>query len=836
MTLSLEVRDLNHLSPAPAEMLVKIYDPEGRVQVREMISDDGVCAPSYAPALAGWDHEAWYYQTCRTRGLEPMISWSQLTEPSRLSAIAPRRRTWSLPGGRPGVSRLLLLGVPDHVVTLTLQPDRPVGVASSQTWLHGQGSMFAHAWLYVPAGTKKVDVLLLEMDRPATRTVRVFDPLGRPLPLKPIQKLEGIERPGALLPAGFFWAEGYFPAPGAYDGQVLKLEVTDGDHAYLLGVAFALRGELPLKRLNHTANAILAPDADTAQALRGGTLPHDGQQFWHGFQVRYHEFLKTLPPAVPLPPGLPVRPGYVSPGSHQSPGPDSADRLMHSYSAHRNPGVLCAALREMAHGLNAIGPGDHVLHGPLKNLAYEMGCYGYFYHRPAWRILQASDAPEAAKEAIREFIVMMGDRLAFCRGGELVNGNALASLVQALRYCVEASQDPLQKTLFETYWERFAGGGFGSRVGIGPSGAIQESFGYDHNYGSYVVRGWRAVVSDLGDPRFQTVLDRIQTLYSYTHSMEVQAAPWSSRTHGGIAGGTYSPTNPVCLWKGFPGPDFTVDVNGGHEFFAARRQTYYALTYHGRLSPSWIGEGFHGQIGYGGGMLCQLHVPGCGPVIASTLHGSYGQGMHPSQWRGFHIHSLVGVLPDGRPFVSAHSEHEDAHLEGNVVTSSGEVRHTSIRVFRRYVFEADRIVCETRLAPADGEGLFALYGGKPEWRGRVAELWEMIPWVSAPASARRGRSPPTRVWVLPAAGGSPRELDESLMEATEVDINRGNFGCRLRLTKPTPIRRGERDTVLIQVVSTPTHAAAVALRYELIPYTEGPAGRGAFPADPEPRE
>ena len=67
------------------------------------------------------------------------------------------------------------------------------------------------------------------------------------------------------------------------------------------------------------------------------------------------------------------------------------------------------------------------MHG--RNLAYEMGTYSYFYHRPAWRILQQADAPDEVKSALREFIIQIGDRLAFCRGIELVNGNSLASSV-----------------------------------------------------------------------------------------------------------------------------------------------------------------------------------------------------------------------------------------------------------------------------------------------------------------------------------------------------------------------------------------------------------------------
>ena len=44
------------------------------------------------------------------------------------------------------------------------------------------------------------------------------------------------------------------------------------------------------------------------------------------------------------------------------------------------------------------------------------------------------------------------------------------------------------------------------------------------------------------------------------------------------------------VWKGEPGPDLTVDINNGHEWFAARRSGYYVLTFHGRLAPEWMSE------------------------------------------------------------------------------------------------------------------------------------------------------------------------------------------------------------------------------------------------------
>ena len=89
--------------------------------------------------------------------------------------------------------------------------------------------------------------------------------------------------------------------------------------------------------------------------------------------------------------------------------------------------------------------------------------------------------------------------------------------------------------------------------------------------------------------------------------------PWGSRTAVPASLGSNG-------WKGNPGPDFTVSVNGGDEWFAAHRPTYYMLTFHGHLAPEWLDNYFASRLGYGGGVLCQLTVPGHGTVLASTLN------------------------------------------------------------------------------------------------------------------------------------------------------------------------------------------------------------------------
>jgi hypothetical protein len=251
-------------------------------------------------------------------------------------------------------------------------------------------------------------------------------------------------------------------------------------------------------------------------------------------------------------------------------------------------------------------------------------------------------------------------------------------------------------------------------------------------------------------------------------------------------------------WKGYPGPDFTESVNGGNEFFAARRKGYYILTYHGRITPKWQGEGFMGQMGWSGGVICEVTVPGKGTVIASTMDApGYGKNMHPSQWRSFRVHSLVGMTAEGAPLISSDSEQLDAHLQGNTVTGSGEVRNSSVHATRSYTYNPDSIDAKVSLRMTDDDAFLGFWFKSP-FHGYVAEAWEMIPFVAS------SRSQPNAKATLMGIGAEGKELGDitaTPIECKTVVIDRGGFGVRIELEKPTPVQRGEGNTLMIQVIA-----------------------------------
>jgi hypothetical protein len=571
--------------------------------------------------------------------------------------------------------------------------------------------------------------------------------------------------------------------------------------------------------------------------VQGGAIYHDGQVFWHGFQVRFHDWLKKLAPAdfdVKTPDGKPADPaaGYLTEQKNLVPLPTRpnflsvngvhwrapiCDVILHNYPAHKNKAALNVALRDVHAGLRGIGPHDHVaiaIGGPFANMAYEFGNYAWHYWRPAWRILRQSDAPDDVKAIVHEAFLVAGDRLAFCRTWERVNGNAYAQVLAALRYCHEATNDPLQKELFDTYWQRFTTGGWGERVGVGPSGPVQEGFGYAYHYASYILSTWNAIRADFpNDDRFAKVQDGVNRWFSYTRADEnVAAGPWSTRTSFYPEGGL-GPKEGPFVWKGLPGPDFTDSVNNADEFFAARRKNYYALTYHGRLSPKWESNAHPGQSGYGGGMLCQLHVPGKGLVLASTLNKSYGEDMDVSLWRDFHLHTLAGTQADGAPFVSGDSEHADAKLKGNVVVSSGDIRNTPLRVRRSFTFADQEIICSLQLDETNFGDLLNLWL-KNNLRGKVREAWEMIPFQPQ----QPGKKDATIVSVLDAAGKAVGPLDKTPSMASGVLIDRGGFGVRILFDKARPVQRGNNNTVMVRLADTIVGAKDVSLSYRLLPF------------------
>lgn len=782
-TIQLDLRDLNLLASGPREVLFKVYDPDGYPVVREIIPDDGVDSPNFPNRIGGWDHELMYYANLYAKGTTPSFRWSAWSDPNRLSTIVARTFSRSIEGGKKGVYRILLAGTPDHYVTLKLSPDLAYGVAGHHTWIHGHGNLLKKSYIYVPKGSVGIFFGIAEPDIPRTRHFKLTAPDGKVL-------FDGMATGSYVASSDKNWKSAglSFTEKGQYDGKLLTLDVSEGPGDYLLKITL----QQPFgDYVGMGSLAVYAPDKKTAMALKGGTIVQDDMVFWHPFQVRFHNWLKTS-------------------------GLDESS-------------ALYKQLKSLFNGFRLFEVSDGRGTRTWTNWAYAFGYYGCKIWRPAWLLMQRDDVPKEVKDIILEGLIMGGDRLSFAVTGERVNGNAFAQIPVALWYCQAATGDEMQKDRYNVYFERWRNEGWDAGCGISKSGDSQEHFAHDMAYGYYILDNWGrggkgtwvkpGILDDTDDPRFEETYQRILDLYTYLHCEDengraVDANPWSSRTHQHA--GKWGAQG----WKGKPGPGFTVSVNDGDEWFAAHRKNYYILTFHGRLAPEWLCRSVEGQVGFGGGIICQLTVPGKGPVLASTLAGSYGKGMHPSNWRRFHIHSIVGERWDGRPLVSAISEHDNARLIGNTVTSSGEIRDAHVKVTRRYTYNEDSIDCEMKLEESDYARVLSIWSGSHKW-AEIKLAYEMIPFVPGQKAQKtkqgkiKAKSSLTRVSIMvPDAA----ELTSEPTKAQTVVIDRGGYGVRIELEKPMNVSRGLNNTVLIQLTDKDVPAEEVGLKYRLVPF------------------
>ncbi|MBI2440152.1 MAG: hypothetical protein HYV35_02155 [Lentisphaerae bacterium] len=792
-TLALDVRDLNLLASGPRELLFKVYDPDGQPVVREIIPDDGCASPNFPDRIGGWDHELQYYANLYAKGTFPAFRWSAWSDPARLNTLVKRTFERPIKGGKKGAYRLVLAGTSDNYVTVRINPELKTAVGGHPNFLHGHGDQHKKSFVYVPKGTVGLFFAAVEPDLPRARRFKITAPDGKVL-------LETEAKGGYASVITNTWMDAIlkFTQPGEYDGKLLTMEVTSGTGDYLVKLMLQQPKEGAFADyVGMGSTVLLAPDAATALALKGGTLEADGLVFWHPFQVKFYNWLK-------------------------------ANKL----DATDQEKALRKELELEFNGMRLLETSDGRGTLTWANWAYAMGYYGCKIFQRGWQLMQRADVPAEAKALIREALIMAGDRLSFAVGGERVNGNAFAQINVALWYSQRATGDALQKERFETFWQRWTTDGWGPGAGLSRSGDAQEHFAHDCHYGSYLMDNWKAtgntwittggILGDAtDDPRFQKVLDRYQELYSYLFCREVNqtpvaANPWSARTAMSPHAGSSNWQSAKHPWKGEPGPDFMVSVNGGDEWFAARRKNYYLLTFHGRLAPEWLCRSFYGQSGFGGGIICQLTVPGKGPVLASTLEDSYGKEMDPSNMRKFHIHTLVGELWDGRPLISAISEHDDARLDGNVLSSSGEVRDGHVRVLRRYTYNADSIDCAVSLAESDYARVLSIWAPQREWSG-VRLVNEMIPYLPKDPASKQA----TAVTLFDANAKDLGTATTTPVLAKSIRIDRGGFGVNIQLDQPRKVSLGSNGTVLIQVVEPgekPILADKVALSYRLVPF------------------
>ena len=290
--VDLELRDLNTMSQGPREAMVKLYDPDGHLVVREFIPDDGVKAQDFQGAMGGWDHELMYTANLYAKGTKPATRFSSWSDPARLAGLRPRRFHYDVADAKPGVYRLLVVGVSDHYATVTLPGRLQTGVSGHSTFLHASGNTLARSYIYVPQGATSLFLALIEPDAPQTRHYRLLAPDDSVI-------WEGAASGGFINPSGKEFREALKPmATGEWAGKLLTFEASDGPSDFLVKLALTFprtKGTAFADYVGMGSQAVFAADRKTAMALRGGTTVVDGETFWHGSQIRFHNWLKANP-------------------------------------------------------------------------------------------------------------------------------------------------------------------------------------------------------------------------------------------------------------------------------------------------------------------------------------------------------------------------------------------------------------------------------------------------------------------------------------------------------------------------------------------------------------
>ena len=146
---------------------------------------------------------------------------------------------------------MLLVGSPDHYVTLKLDPKLPHGIAGGPDSACGHHDLHKKRFFYVPKGTVQISLRLLEFDQPAGRVATIKNAKGNV-----VLAVDASRNGDAVYPRPTF-ARKRRRSPLNYDDQVLSLEVNSSPGDYLIDVSLAAPREARDWRGQATTFAVL---------------------------------------------------------------------------------------------------------------------------------------------------------------------------------------------------------------------------------------------------------------------------------------------------------------------------------------------------------------------------------------------------------------------------------------------------------------------------------------------------------------------------------------------------------------------------------------------------
>lgn len=259
-SLDVDLRDMNIYQQGERPVLLWVTGPGGNTLVRQVVEDDGnvdgggAFCDGISDVYLDFRYREWH-RANSPRGVPPGKKRSPyLRRPQELEA---RRVPLQVPPLGKGLYRLVIVAGWDHWVAVTPSRRLRVGVHSGPGPMPVHGERLEEAYLYVPATTKELGIVLTEEEAPYNWRLQVEDDEGRQL---------------AATEPRTFCSYAFVREP-AHD-SVLRLRVTGTTP----GACLHLKG----------APFLLCPDAETARLMHGGV---EVDEFG---RATFHEYLRTL--------------------------------------------------------------------------------------------------------------------------------------------------------------------------------------------------------------------------------------------------------------------------------------------------------------------------------------------------------------------------------------------------------------------------------------------------------------------------------------------------------------------------------------------------------------
>ncbi|MCX5661603.1 MAG: hypothetical protein NTW19_18150 [Planctomycetota bacterium] len=473
------------------------------------------------------------------------------------------------------------------------------------------------------------------------------------------------------------------------------------------------------------------------------------------------------------------------------------------------------------------------------NIAYAQG-FHWDNWEPVW--CMKNDLDPAVLKAFQKGATAIAQRMFYANGLELVLSNGRTTIPLNLYHAYLITGDERLKALSARYLDRMATALDGPHSGRSATGYFREHFSADGGYCTYPLYQLGRLYNISGDPKVYDLVDKLCKWVCYvtlpndpknrsyvgptswnariamsaiTHTWGngykyiAGKSEWAARIyrymHGNspqfydLADPAYEPGKavPDCakalvltrLTRGvlpaapFPGEfdkPFFEDIGAGHEFFAIRRGTYYAILYSGKRTPFWMDLSLGGSNNFNGGGIAGLSVNGVGAMVVGRVLREYGWPLQ--HWRDLTIPAACGELSDGRVFNTGMARNTVAwDAKAYTVKTTGECVTAPVNFVRDYAFGEKSIAATIRIVDAaldkDAFQYRSVFHPRSDF---IREAWELIPVMVVKE---------TTLTALDASGKAIGPVIEAGVDnVAAVEVNNGKGGIKITFDKPRTVK------------------------------------------------